>query len=86
MLDGGVAEDAGVAGFDEYGAFCGGNKVWGEADGAESISGAVAWTEEGRSGFGHQVIIVGRRFPELGLVPLWEKFSFGAHGSFIGFV
>ena len=46
LLDGGVAEDAGVAGFDEDGAFGGGDEVGCEADGAEGVCGAVVWTEE----------------------------------------
>jgi hypothetical protein len=37
LLDGGVAEDAGVAGFDEDGAFGHGDVVGGEADGTEKI-------------------------------------------------
>ena len=46
LLDGGVAEDAGVAGFDEDGAFGGGDVVGSDADGAEGVGGAVVWTEE----------------------------------------
>ena len=46
LLDGGVAEDAGVAGFDEDGAFGGGDVAGGEADGAEGVGGAVVGAEE----------------------------------------
>ena len=59
LLDGGVTEDAGVAGFDEDGAFGGGDEVGGEADGAEGVGGAVVGAEElccglGGSGGGHE--------------------------------
>ncbi len=37
LLDGGVAEDAGIAGFDEDGAFGHGDVMGGDADGAEGI-------------------------------------------------
>ncbi len=57
LLDGGVAEDAGVAGLDEDGALGHGDVAWGDAGGAEGICQAVVGTEEERGGFGHQVIL-----------------------------
>ncbi len=64
LLDGGVAEDAGVAGFDEDGAFGHGDVVGGDADGAESVGGAIVGAEElrGRGGYGHSGIIEVRFF------------------------
>ncbi len=64
LLDGGVAEDAGVAGFDEDGAFGHRDVVGGEADGAESVGRAVVGAEEllGWGGYGHSGIIVVRFF------------------------
>ena len=55
LLDGGVAQDAGVARFDQHGAFGGSDKIWSEADGAELVGGAVVGAEQS---FGHWVIIV----------------------------
>ncbi len=64
LLDGGVAEDAGVAGLHEDGAFGHGDVVGGDADGAEGVGGAVVGAEELRggccSGYGHGGIIVVR--------------------------
>ncbi len=59
LLDGGVAEDAGVAGFDENGAFGHGDVVGGEADGAEGVGGAVVGAEDLGCGCGerHRAII-----------------------------
>ncbi len=58
LLDGGVAEDAGVSGFDEDGAFGHGDVVGGEADGTESAGCAVVGAEElGGGGYGHSRII-----------------------------
>ena len=52
LLDGGVAEDAGVAGFDEDGAFGHGDVVGSEADGAEGVGCALVGAEElGRGGY-----------------------------------
>ena len=64
LLDGGVAEDAGVAGFDEDGALGHGDVVGGDADGAEGVGGAVVGAEElrGGSGYGHSGIIEVRFF------------------------
>ena len=45
-LDGGVAEDAGVAGFDEDGAFGSGDVSGGEFEWAEMICGARVGTKE----------------------------------------
>ena len=59
LLDGGVAEDAGVAGLDEDGALGHGDVAGGDAGGAEGVCQAVVGTEEERGGFGHQVIIAG---------------------------
>ena len=51
LLDGGVAEDAGVAGFDEDGAFGGGDVAGSDAEGAEGVGGAGVGAEElGRRG------------------------------------
>ena len=61
LLDGGVAENAGVAGLHEDGAFGGADVAGGEADGAEGVGGAVVGAEErGGGGLGHPVIIVAR--------------------------
>ena len=46
LLDGGVAEDAGVAGFDEDGALGGGDVTGSEAEGAEGVGGAGVGAEE----------------------------------------
>ena len=46
LLDSCVAKDASVAGFDEDGAFGSGDEVGSDAGGAESVGGAVVWTEE----------------------------------------
>ena len=62
LLDGGVAEDAGVAGFDEDGAFGHDDVAGGDADGAEGVGGAVVGPEELRWGLGHEEIIVARIF------------------------
>ena len=64
LLDSGVAKDAGVAGFDEDRAFGHGNVMGGEADGTESVGGAVVWAEEllSRGGYGHSGIIEVRMF------------------------
>lgn len=48
LLDGSVAEDAGVAGLDEDGAFGGADEVGGEADGAEGVRGATVGAKDGR--------------------------------------
>ena len=63
-LDGGVAEDAGVAGFHEDGALGHGDVVRGDADGAKGVGCAVAGAEElrGRGGYRHSGIIVVRFF------------------------
>ena len=50
LLDGGVAEDASVAGLHEDGALGRDDVVRGEAGGAEGVGGAVAGTEEERGG------------------------------------
>ena len=52
LLDGGVAEDAGVADLDEDGAFGGADVAGGDAGGAEGGGGAVAGTEDSRRGDG----------------------------------
>lgn len=61
LLDGGVAEDAGVAGFDKDGAFGGADKVGGDAGGAEGVGGAAIGAEDGRGRGegGHRAIIEG---------------------------
>jgi hypothetical protein len=55
LLDGGVTEDAGVAGFDEDGTLGHGDIVRGDADGAEGVGRAVVRAEEleRRSSYGH---------------------------------
>jgi hypothetical protein len=64
LFDGGVAEDAGVAGLHEDGAFGHGYVVWGDADGSEGVGEAVVGTEElgggWSGGYRHEGIIVGR--------------------------
>jgi hypothetical protein len=64
LLDGGVAEDAGVAGLEQNGALSHRDIVGGDADGAESVGGTVVRTEEllGRGGYGHSGIIEVRFF------------------------
>jgi hypothetical protein len=66
LLDGGVAEDAGVAGLHEDGAFGHGDVVWRDADGAEGAGGTVVGAEElgggWCGGYRHEGIIVGRFF------------------------
>ena len=66
LLDGGVAEDAGVAGLHEDGAFGHGDVVRGDADLAEGVGGAVVGAEELRGGcgggYGHGGIIVAEFF------------------------
>jgi hypothetical protein len=69
----GVAEDAGVAEFDENGAFGCADVMRDEADGAERVGGAVAGAEEGRWLEGHRFIVskgrgcAERLIPVLGL-------------------
>jgi hypothetical protein len=66
LLDGGVAEDAGVTGLHEDGAFGHGDVARGDAGGAEGVGGALVGTEEsggrfrlgGGGGDGHRGIIV----------------------------
>jgi len=64
LLDGGVAEDAGVTGLHEDGAFGHSDVVGGDADCAESVGGAMVGTEElrGGSSYGHSGIIEVRFF------------------------
>jgi hypothetical protein len=66
LLDGGVAEDTGVAGLHENGTFGHGDVVRSDADGAEGLGGAVVGAEElgggGYGGYRHDGIIVGRFF------------------------
>jgi len=52
LLDGGVAEDAGVAGLHEDGAFGHGHVVRSDADRAEGVGGAVVGAEELGGGCG----------------------------------
>ena len=63
LLDGGVAEDAGVARLHEDGAFGHGDVVRGDADGAEGVGGALVGAKElgrGCGGHRHEGIIVVR--------------------------
>ena len=53
LLDGGIAEDAGVAGLHEDGAFGHCDVVGGDADGAEGVGCAVVGAEELGSGGGY---------------------------------
>src|SRR5438132_8216381 len=64
LLNGGVAEDAGVARLEQDGALGHGDVVGGDADRAESVCGTVVGTEEllSRSGDGHSGIIEVRFF------------------------
>jgi hypothetical protein len=66
LFDGGVAEDASVAGLHEDGAFGHGDVVRGDADGAEGVGEAMVGTEElgggWSGGYRHEGIIVGRFF------------------------
>ena len=60
LLDGGVAEDAGVAGLDKDGAFGGADEVGGEADRTEGVGGAAIGAEDRwRRGEGRHLAIIG---------------------------
>jgi hypothetical protein len=88
LFDGGVAEDAGVPGLHEDGAFGHRDVVGGDADGAEGVGGSVVGAEElwgGRcGGYGHGGIIVVRihlcfagQRDRSRLSPLWECSKMG---------
>jgi hypothetical protein len=89
LLDGGVAEDAGVAGLHEDGALGHGDVVGGDADLAEGVGGAVVGAEElgggccGGDGHGG-IIVAGLRRAcgarpgwARGAVPKWDWFHIG---------
>jgi hypothetical protein len=84
LLDGGVAEDTGVAGLHENGAFGHGDVVRSDADGAECVGEAMVRAEKlgggGYGGYRHEGIIVWRFFVRregLGVSPLWECSEMG---------
>ena len=77
LLDGGVAEDAGVAGLDEDGAFGHGDEAGGDADRAEGVCGAGVGTEDLGWSRRHLEIIEEQEREQSDGVPDWEWFCFG---------